>query len=211
MNKKAGMYSALLTLAAVLGFAFSMIIGSNFGSYLSSLFISWGFVPMICAFAATGENREKALSYTAVVFAAVYTVLIGVVYFAQLTTVRLSDLNEQALALLDYRNLGSLFFNYDLFGYAFMALSTFFTGLTIKISSKSDRWLKALLLIHGIFAISGILMPIFGVFNTGMGGGGDATEISNIIGVIILEFWCAYFCTVCILAYNYFKKPEQVK
>lgn len=95
-----------------------------------------------------------------------YAVLVGLVYFTQLTTIRLSKLNEQALAILDYKNLGSLFFNYDLFGYAFMAISTFFIALTIETNNKKDKWLKALLLIHGVFAVSCIIMPILGVFST---------------------------------------------
>ncbi len=198
MNRKLGMYSALLTLAAVLVFAFCMIIGSNFGSYLSSLFISLGFVPMVCAFAAMSREEEKGVSNTAVAFAAVYAVLICVVYFTQLTTVRLSALNEQASALLSYQTLGGLFFNYDLLGYAFMALSTFFIGLTVKVNSKANRWLKNLLLVHGVFAITCIIMPMLGIFSAGMRGG-------EIIGVLILEFWCAYFSPVCILAYRYFK------
>ena len=198
MNRKLGMYSALVTLAAVLAFAFCMIIGSDFGSYLSSLFISLGFVPMVCAFAAISTDEEKGVSYTAVAFAAVYAVLICVVYFTQLTTVRLSALNEQASALLGYQTLGGLFFNYDLLGYAFMALSTFFIGLTIKVQSKADKWLKYLLLVHGVFAITCIVMPMLGVFNAEMRGG-------EIIGVLILEFWCAYFSPVCVLAYRYFK------
>lgn len=199
MNKKVGMFSAVLTLIAVLGFAVSMIAGSSYGSYFSSLFIAWGFVPMICAFAALGKKEAKAAGYAAIAFASVYTVLICIVYFAQLTTVRLSQLNDQASAILDYSYLGSLFFNYDLLGYAFMALATFFIGLTIQAKSKSTKWLKALLLIHGIFAVFCVLIPMLGIFEADMAGG-------DMIGVIVLEFWCAYFSPVCILAYKYFKK-----
>lgn len=199
MNRKIGMYSAIVTLAAVIGFALSMIVGNNYASYLSSLFISWGFVPMICVFAAYSQKEKKSAGYTAVAFSAIYAVLIGLVYFAQLTTVHLSKLNEQASAILDYSKLGSLFFNYDLFGYAFMALSTFFIGLTIQPERKSDKWLKGLLLIHGVFAVSCVLMPMLGTFSSNMAGG-------EIIGILVLEFWCAYFCPVCILAYKYFKR-----
>jgi hypothetical protein len=201
MNKKVGVYSSVVTLIAVLGFAFSMIVGSNFAGYLSSLFIAWGFVPMICAFAAHGKKELKAAGYTAIAFAAIYSVFVGLVYFAQLTTIRLSQLSEQANAILNYQNLGSLFFNYDLFGYAFMALSTFFIGLTIQIKTGIDKWLKRLLLIHGVFAIFCVLFPILGIFKTGMEGG-------NIIGVIVLEFWCVYFCPICILSFKYFQKQE---
>lgn len=59
MNRKLGLFSSIITLAAVLGFALSMIIGSDFGSYISSMFIAWGFVPMICSFASYSEKKQK--------------------------------------------------------------------------------------------------------------------------------------------------------
>lgn len=201
MNKRIGKYSSIVTLIGVIGFAVSMVAGRDDASYLFSLFISWGFVPMICSFSAVGSKESSSAGYTAIAFSSVYAVLVGLVYFAQLTTLRLSNLNEQALAILDYKNLGSLFFNYDLFGYAFMAISTFFIALTIQVKSKRDKWLKSLLLIHGIFAVSCVIMPILGVFQTDMKGG-------SIIGVLVLEFWCAYFTPVCILSFQYFKNNE---
>ncbi|GFZ30010.1 hypothetical protein CSC2_05360 [Clostridium zeae] len=202
MNKRIGMYSAIVTLIGVIGFAVSMLLGKDVGSYLFSLFISWGFVPMICSFSANGTKENKAAGYTAIAFSSVYAVLVGLVYFAQLTTIRLAKLNEQATAILNYKNLGSLFFNYDLFGYAFMALSTFFIAFTVEVKNKKDKWLKTLLLVHGVFAVSCIIMPMLGVFNADMKGG-------SIIGVLVLEFWCAYFAPICILAYQYFKKNEE--
>ncbi|MFT4005428.1 MAG: hypothetical protein QM683_07225 [Lacrimispora sp.] len=201
MNKRIGMYSSVVTLIGVIGFAVSMVMGSDDVSYLFSLFISWGFVSMICSFSAIGSKESKAAGYTAIAFSSVYAVLVGLVYFAQLTTLRLSKLSEQAFAILDYKNLGSLFFNYDLFGYAFMALSTFFIALTIQVKDKKDKCLKSLLLVHGVFAVSCVVMPILGVFHADMKGG-------NIIGVLVLEFWCVYFIPICILSYLYFKKSE---
>lgn len=202
MNKRLGMYSAIVTLVGVVGFAVSMVLGSDTGSYLFSLFISWGFVPMICSFSVICNKKNKAAAYTAIAFSSVYAVLVGLVYFAQLTTIRLTKLNEQTDAILNYKNLGSLFFNYDLFGYAFMALSTFFIAFTIESKNKKEKCLKILLLAHGIFAVSCVVMPILGVFNV-------SKEAGNNSGVIALEFWCAYFIPICILSYQYFKKNEK--
>lgn len=200
MNRKIGLYSSIVTLAAVLAFAVSMLAGTLYGSYLSSLFIAWGFVPLICAFAAAGEKGSKAAGYTAAAFASVYAALNTAVYFTQLTTVALTRLDEQASALLDYSKFG-LMFNLDLLGYAFMALATFFAGLTIKAEYSADKWLKGLLLVHGVFAVSCTVMPMLGVFRPGMAGG-------DLIGTLVLEFWCAYFTPVCILAFRYFRKRD---
>ena len=71
------------------------------------------------------------------VFAAVYAALIFLVYFAQMTTVRLDALDGQAMRILDYSR-GGLFFHYDLLGYGMMALSTFFVGLTGVFGSMSS-------------------------------------------------------------------------
>ncbi len=201
MDRKVGMYSSIVTLIAVVAFAFAMIIGNDFGSYLSSMFIAWGFVPMICSFASYGQNETKSLSYTAMIFSAVYAVLIMIVYFAQLTTVRHSVLNEQASNILDYKNFG-LFFSYDLLGYGFMALATFFISFTIQAKTKIDKWLKVLLMVHGIFAISCVIIPMMGVFNSSMSGG-------DIIGVLVLEFWCAYFIPICILSFLHFNNMNK--
>ena len=196
------MSGALVTLVAVLVFAVSMLTGSDFMSYLSSLFIAWGFVPTICAFAAFGGGETQAAGKAAVAFASVYAVLIMLVYFAQLTTVRLDTLGPVAEKQLNYGKFG-LMFNYDLLGYAFMALSTFFIALTLEARTTSDKWLKGLLLVHGIFAVSGTVLPMLGLFNGEMAGG-------EIIGVAVLEFWCAYFTPVCILSFLHFKKRPQV-
>ena len=70
---------------------------------------------------------------------------------------RLEGLNEQATQIIDYQKIG-LFFSYDLLGYGFMALSTFFAGLTMK-AKKPDKWLKCLLMIHGVFFIACLVIP----------------------------------------------------
>ena len=121
-----------------------------------------------------------------------------VVYFAQLTVVRLSELSNQVSQILNYKNFG-LFFSYDLLGYAFMALATFFIAFTVQVTNKSDKWLKALLLIHGIFAVSCVIMPMLEIFKADMVGG-------DLIGVLVSEFWCAYFAPSCILSYLHFRK-----
>ena len=132
-------------------------------------------------------------------FSAVYAVLILLVYFAQTTSVRLESLTEQARSIIDFRR-GGLIFNYDLLGYGMMALSTFFMGLSMKPESKADKWLKALLMIHGAFFVGCFLMPMTGVIS-GMADGETSGG-----GVIALIGWCAYFLPIGILAIRHFSK-----
>ncbi len=201
MNKKIGAYGSILNLVSVIGFAVSMPTGFLFGCYFSSLFIALGFVAMTCAYAASCDRERRAAGYASVAFAAVYAAVILLVYFAQLTTVRLDALTPQAADLLDFQRFG-LFFSYDLLGYALMALSTFFAGLTIQVRSKADRWLKRLLIIHGVFFLSCLIVPMLGIFQA---DGQDAA------GVLLLEFWCLYFCPIGVLSLLHFLRDGQKK
>lgn len=201
MNRKTGLYSSIVTFAAVLGFAVSMLIGSDTGSYLSSMFIAWGFLPMVCAFASYSTKEARAASYAAIAFSSVYAVFIMLVYFTQLTAVG-PQLGDQALRILDYKKFG-LFFSLDLLGYAFMSLATFFIAFSIQAITKPDKWLKSLLLLHGIFAVSCTIIPMLGVFHAGMSGG-------DFTGVLVLEFWCIYFMPICVLSFLYFKRQKPV-
>ena len=210
MNRRIGMISSICNVCAVTGFALCLLFGFLFGNYVASMFIAFSFVPMICALTvaggcekratenATGGCEKKAAGNTAMVFAGMYAVVILIVYFTQVTTVRLETLNEQAVSLIDYTTFG-LFFNLDLLGYCLMAISTFFAGLTIRTKTKSDKALKVLLLVHGIFAISCFIIPMLGVFSDDMQG-------ADFIGTAILLFWCAYFIPVGILSFLYFRK-----
>lgn len=199
MNKRIGMYCSVVNFIAVICFAMSMLLGFDNGSYFSSMFIAFSFVPMICGYAYFSEKNAKLAGYVSVAFAAIYTAIILLVYFAQLTTVRLNDLTQQAAVLLDFQQCG-LLFHYDLLGYAVMSLAAFFAGLTIKPQTKTDRWLKYLLMVHGVFFISCLIMPMLGIFKA---------DSPAWIGVAVLEFWCFYFCPVSILSFLHFSHCRE--
>lgn len=199
MNKKIGLYSSAINFIAVISFALSMLFAFDYGSYFSSMFIAFSFVPMMCGYAYFSEKKVKLAGYVSVAFAAIYTAIILLVYFAQLTTVRLNDLTQQATVLLDFQQCG-LLFNYDLLGYAVMSLATFFAGLTVKPQTKIDKWLKYLLMVHGVFFISCLIVPMLGVFKA---------DSPRWIGVAVLEFWCLYFCPISILSFLHFSNCRE--
>ena len=70
-----------------------------------------GFIMMTSGFYNESEKSKKVAAMNGVVFAAIYAVLIVIVYFAQTTTVRLETLTPQASLILNYKQ-GGLFFNY---------------------------------------------------------------------------------------------------
>jgi hypothetical protein len=152
---------------------------------------------MVCSYLSFTSNENKSIGLIALSFSILYGLFITLVYYTQLTTVHLTNLSEEIAGLIDYSKFG-LFFNYDLLGYAFMALSTFFVGIKLETKNRGEKILKYLLCIHGIFAISCFILPMIGIFNENMHG-------RDIIGTIVLEFWCIYFIPICILSYKYFK------
>ncbi len=199
MNKKIGVYGSVVNFIAVICFALSMLFGFDYGSYFSSMFIAFSFVLMMCGYANFADKEAKLAGYVSVAFSVIYTVIILLVYFAQLTTVRLNELTQQAAVLLDFQQCG-LMFNYDLLGYAAMSVATFFAGLTITPITKADRWLKNLLMIHGVFFISCLIAPILGLFKA---------NSPAWVGVAVLEFWCLYFLPISTLSFLHFSNCKR--
>ena len=199
LNKTVPKIGAAIVAVTVFLFAVCLIINFTFGSYLVCMFLPIGYIMMAAGFHHESTDDRKAVSMIGMVFSAVYAVLIFLVYFAQTTSVHLGGLSEDALRILDFRR-GGLLFNYDLLGYGMMALSTFFIGLSFQAGSKEEKWLKYLMMIHGVFFIGCFIMPMTGII-TGMANG----EPSN-GGVIALVCWCAYFLPIGVLAYRHFGK-----
>ena len=178
-------------------FALFLIINYSMGAYFVCLILPLGFIMMTAGLHIECENDRKVAANVGMLLAAVYCVLIMVVYFTQLTTVNNEQLTEQAANLLIFDKFG-LIFNYDLLGYGIMALSTFFTGLSMKAENKADKWLKALMMIHGVFYFSCTFMPMTGMFSK-MSSGGDGLG-----GRLALVAWCVYFLPIGVLAYRHF-------
>ena len=103
------------------------------------------------AFAAMARPERKSIVKAAYGFAVLYAVLINIAYFTQLTLVHSKGLSEPLLQSFTYAP-GTWMFNLDLYGYGLLALSTFFLGFSIKPIGKAQKWLKGLLLAHGVFA-----------------------------------------------------------
>ena len=202
MNQLIPKIGAAIVTITVFLFAVFLIVDFPFGYYLVCMFLPIGYIIMAAGFHHESPEGQRVSANIGMIFSAIYAVLIFLVYFAQTTTVRLENLNEQAAKLLDYGQ-GGLLFNYDLLGYGMMALSTFFIGLSIKAESKPDKWLKYLMIIHGVFFISCFIMPMTGAF-TNMGTGDNGSG-----GTIALLFWCAYFLPIGILSYRHFGKGKR--
>ena len=196
MIPKAG--SAIVTVTVFL-FAIFQIINFSMGSFFVCLILPIGFSMMTAGLHNECEADRKVAANLGLIFTAVYCVLIMLVYFTQLTTVNNEQLTEQTAKLIDFSKFG-LIFNYDLLGYGIMALATFFIGLSMKAKVRTDKWLKALLMIHGVFFLSCTFMPMTGMFSDMSSDGG------NIVGRLALVAWCVYFLPIGILSFLHFGK-----
>jgi hypothetical protein len=203
MNRKIGMYSSVTLTIMTLLFALGMIIGNSSLSYFVCIVLSWSYIMLTCTLGTEVSTERKAAAYGGMIFAGLYGVFITLVYFTQLTTVAYQTAASEILKVLSYESLGSLMFNLDLLGYGLMALSTFFIGMSIEPRNKVDKWLKILLMIHGVFAPTSVLLPMLNIFSTDMGSSG-----AN-IGITVLLVWCAYIAPTGVLAILHFKKENQ--
>ena len=199
MNRVISKAGSAIVTATVFLFAIFLIINFTIGSYFVCLILPIGFIMMTAGLQSEYEADRRTAANIGLILAAVYATLIMLVYYTQLTTVKNESLNEQAANLLIFSRFG-LIFNYDLLGYGVMALSTFFTGLSMKPENKKDKLLRALMMIHGLFYFSCTFMPITGIFAR-LSSGGD-----GIGGRLALVVWCVYFLPIGILSFLHFSK-----
>lgn len=199
MNNKLGCYSAILVGLTTFVFSIAILFDNSWFSQFISLILSWFYVLLTCSFYKNTASDRNSVSLGGVAFAVMYATIINVVYFTQVTTVANNTASETALLVLSYSNIGSLFFNLDMLGYGLMSLSTFLIGIAMIPKDKTDKWLRTLLMIHGIFLISSLALPILNVFK-------DNSDSSNSTGSFALLFWCAYFIPVAILSAIHFQR-----
>lgn len=197
-NTIAKIGSGIVTVTVFL-FALFLIINYSMGSYFVCLILPLGFIMMTAGLHNECENDRKVAANIGLVLAAVYCTFIMLVYFTQLTTVNNEQLTEQAANLLEMGKCG-LIFNFDLLGYGVMALSTFFTGLAMKPRNKVDKWLRALMMIHGLFYFSCTFMPMTGMFSK------MSSDVNGLGGRLALVAWCVYFLPIGILSFLHFRK-----
>jgi len=201
MNRQIAKAGAIIVSVTVLLFAAVMAF-SPYLSFIICMILPIGYIMMAVGFHNESDREHRVSANVGLIFAGIYAVLIFLVYFAQTTVVKSGFLNDQAMDILDFSR-GGLIFNYDLLGYGMMALSTFFIGLSIKTNGKIDKWIKALMMIHGVFFLGCFIMPMTGMFSSMANGSED------ISGIIALEFWCIYFLPIGILSIIHFSRKEK--
>ena len=188
MDKKITLIGLIITLVTTFLFALFLLIDFKMGYFFVCIILAIGYIMMTAGLTSNVE-KDKSLKSLALGFGAIYAVIIFIVYFTQVTVVNKGNAEAEVLEVLDYGNMNLMFY-LDILGYGIMALSTFFLGLTIKADDRMTKTFKILLMVHGLFFVPCLIMPMTPLMDKKEGS-------SSMGGVIALEFWCLYFIVLC--------------
>lgn len=180
-------------------FAVFIIAGANMLSYFVCLLLSIFYLINVISNNVVINKTEKIYSQIGIAFAIIYCVLICIVYYTQITFVRLGNPSIEALSIVSYSPPKTVFFALDILGYTFLSLSTLFVAFTIL----KYLILKIFLIIHGIIGISGFVVPLLPYFYN------SADNSSDNIGTIVLFSWCLLFIPICLLFIFYYNKRSK--
>ena len=175
-------------------FAIFIIIGADMYSYFICLLLSIFYLVMSVSNNSIVKDSNKMISNIAVVFAVIYCTLICIVYYTQISFVRLGNPSKEALSVVAYFPPKTAFFAIDILGYTFLALSTLF----IAFSIEKNKILKIILIIHGIVGTLGFITPLLPYFYEMQENSSDNTDS------IALFSWCILFISICFLFAKYF-------
>lgn len=205
MNRKIGFISSVVMGGAVAIFLICLIVALftvnavtvNL-SYGVCAILSWGWVAAACAYSCYVKKESSAAAKFGVAAGIIYSTIICIVYFTQITVVLHKTADEKILQALSFSAAGSWMFDLDLLGYGLLSISTFFVGLTLQTNDKTDKALKLLLMLHGAFFVC-MFVPVLPLPATNQGNG----------GTIALICWCLFFLPICVLSVLHFKKSTE--
>ncbi|MFZ5979031.1 MAG: hypothetical protein ACOYVF_00220 [Candidatus Zixiibacteriota bacterium] len=109
-----------------------------------SLFLGSSFLVLVVSIHQITEPDKKIWSHAAVVFATVYTVLISINYYVQLTwvTPRLAAGRTEGMEQFIFVPFDSFLYSVDILGYSFMSVATLFAAMvfTGRGTERVVRW-----------------------------------------------------------------------
>jgi len=109
-----------------------------------SLFLGLSFLVLMVSVHRLAQPERKIWSHAAVAFATVYTVLISMVYYVQLTLVgpRLARGQVEGIEMFVFVPFDSFLYAVDILGYSFMSIATLFAAMVFTGSGlyRVARW-----------------------------------------------------------------------
>lgn len=126
-----------------------------------SLFLGSSFLVLIVSIHQLASSERKVWSHVAIAFATVYTTLISIVYFVQLTLVapRLIQDKTTGIEMFLFKPFDSFLYSVDILGYSFMSLATLFAAMVFTGKGLA-RIVRLFLLANG-FLLPFIALQIY--------------------------------------------------
>jgi hypothetical protein len=118
---------------------------------------------------------------------------------------RINSINysPEIIKLIDFTP-GSVIFVIDNLGYAFLALATLFIAPVFS-GNKLEKWLKYMLIIHGMFFIPALILPCLRFFMD-LFQKPEIVQTSFNYGNFALLFWCLLFLPIPLLLAVMYKR-----
>ena len=196
--KYLGMSSALLAALLTSLFGIFIVLNNPMVYFITCLFLAMSVVVMAISLKSFVNIRKKVLAECAVLFGAMYAILVSMVYYTQIAIVLKGTLSTDLLMIVSDIP-GSVFFYIDMFGYCFLCLATLFIAFAIE----GHKTLRGFLFAHSAIFIPTFLLPFMPIaFSTVEPAAGQVS------GPLILVLWCAIFVPVCLLLARYFGKQQ---
>ena len=141
LGSQGGPESASTPLGIVVLLTPSMLLGSSF------------LVLMICVHQLAPPER-RVWSHAATAFATIYTALISVVYFVQLTLVgpRIAAGRTEGIEMFLFLPFDSFLYAVDILGYSFMSVATLFAAMVFTGAGLEK-------VVRGLLIANGLLLP----------------------------------------------------
>lgn len=191
-----GMWSSAAASFFAVLFALSMAAELLYWAYFVCLLLPVAYILLCLAHSRTLTNtRLQIFADAAVVFATMYAICISIVYYVQLTFVRLGNPSPVILSVVEYYP-PSAFFAINALGYSFLGISTIFVGFALE----GNKLLKAALFFHGLQCLVGLIICSTPFVYT--------EESRDKVGEysIPLYAWCLVFAPTCVLLSLHFRR-----
>jgi hypothetical protein len=203
IGKAAALTAGVCTLLFALLIVLDFFVKTSNLQFFVCFFLALSYVVVANALYSLARPERKIWGRISLSFSVMYAVYICLVYYSQLTVVRLGLVPESLLPLINYVP-GNWLFAADMLGYALLALSTL-AGAFLFEKSGREKAIRALLLIHGMLAVPTAVFPALPIF-----GSAEAVQSANVGGAVALLAWCAIFAPICFLLVGYFgrKNPD---
>ena len=116
-----------------------------------SLFLGSSFLVLIVSIHQLTPPDKRVWSHAAIVFATIYTALISIVYFVQLTLVtpRIAHGRIEGIEVFLFVPFDSFLYAVDILGYSFMSVATLFAAQAFT-NSGLHRVVRLFLLANGL-------------------------------------------------------------